>query len=166
MTRYCDHHHVGPQNGEAEEQLSDVVQLLGTDVVLQSKTVPSPDRDDGHERDPHEQVADEVVRTHQCRKPMGVECHDEVERHEREYPGVGDQQCWRQPVLGPLAAQTLLHGALPIGDQPAGESGGQPLTALVEHPNVGSQRAIEVRDTQSTEQQERQDLANDEETGY
>ena len=74
---------VGPEHREREEELSDVVQVLGGDDRVEQPRCPHRRCDDREQRDePHEGAREEVDAEHR-RVPVRRERHDPVDRGER-----------------------------------------------------------------------------------
>ena len=155
--------HVRPQDAEPEQQLADVVKLVGTDVLGQVQPLLRPHRDHGEERQPQEQVADEVVAAREGREPVGVERHEEVEPDEGEHPAVGDEHGGGEAALRPLRGVPLVVDAAPSRDEAAGEPGGGMLARLVEQPDVGPHGPVDVPEAEAGQEQERAELAAHEE---
>ena len=73
------------------------------------------------------------------------------------------QQRHRQAVLRALAGLALAADAAPVCDATGGESGGGPLAGFVKHPDVGSDRAVDVGQAQAAKERDRDHFARDEE---
>ena len=154
---------VGPEDAEAEQQLAEVVQLVAPGVAGDAQPPAPRGHDRGQERQADQQVPDEVVAAEQGREPVRVERHDEVEGGQREHPAVGHEHRHGPAALPALADRALRVDAAPAGDEPRGESGGGPFSRFVQHADVRPQRAVDVAQAETAEQQERQRLAQHEE---
>ena len=74
---------IGPERGEGEEELPDIVQVLGADDRIEQPRPAHRHRDDREQRDEPDEGTREEIDAEDGRVPVRRERHDPVDRGER-----------------------------------------------------------------------------------